>query len=96
MSVSSTPTRQPLSALIGLELDLGPADALEFDVDGRLVTVRGTDSGVTVVSADGRAVVIRPQLDGAFVVTGAMSTHNPSRPATREDAIRIALGRLGQ
>jgi hypothetical protein len=97
MTISPTPTRQtsPIAAaLIDLELDLAPGDTLDFEVDGRRVTVRGTDSGVIVVSSAGHAVVIRPEPRGMFVVTGALRTHNPSEPVSREGSIRIALDRL--
>lgn len=90
----STPALQTLPDLLSHDLDVPAGETLSFDIDGRVVTLHGADSGVIVLSAHGNAVVVRPQPDGRFVVTGALAHHHRSEPLAREDAITLAVSRL--
>jgi hypothetical protein len=96
MRSSSTPIRQTLSDLLSHDLDLMPGESREFDIGTQVVKLDGTDSGVTVISADHRAAVLRRQTDGRYVVTGVKAGHHPSEPLSSEDAIRAALRRLAR
>lgn len=94
MQPSSTPARQTSPGLLSQDLDLEKGETREFDVDGRVVTIHGTGTDVTVISSQGKAVVIRRQPGDRFIVTGASAHHHPSGPLGREDAITLAVTRL--
>jgi hypothetical protein len=94
MLASSTPVPQKLPTLLSHDLKLAPGETLNFEIDGRVVTVHGTASDVAVISSDGNAVVVRPQPGDRFIVTGASVHHGPSELLAREDAIALAVRRL--
>jgi hypothetical protein len=95
MSTSPDLTRPIPQDLLDQEHALLPGQLADFVVDGRAVRLQRTDAGLVVVSVDRHAVVIRPQSDTEYIVTGAAETHHPSRPVDFEGALRIALERLG-
>jgi len=95
MSTSPELARPISQELLAQEYTLAPELPQDFELEGRNIRLQRTEAGLTVVSENRRAVVIRPVSDGLYVVTGALATHNPSESENFEGAVRIAVGRLG-
>jgi len=92
-------TQNPLAAKKGHERIRGtsglqPGHSRSFEIDGRDIVVQRTNDGLTVVSEDHHAVIIRARHDGLFVVTGVTETAHRSEPCAYEEAIDLALQRL--
>jgi hypothetical protein len=94
MLSSSDTAPQNAPELLPQGLTLAAGETRDYEIDGRVVTVHGTDTEVAVLSSQGKAVVIRRQPGDRYLVTGASAHHHASEPLAREDAISLAVRRL--
>lgn len=94
MNEQISPTPETLQGAIRDPDALLSGQSREFDVEGSSVVVQRTPEGLSVVSENHRAVVIRPVADGRYVVTGATETARRSGSLSYGDAVDLALQRL--
>ncbi|GAA4190853.1 hypothetical protein GCM10022288_20800 [Gryllotalpicola kribbensis] len=73
---------------------LTPGRPREFTIADRAISAERTAEGITVISENHYAVVIRPTEDGQYIVTGASETTHRSQPGSYGEAVQTALDRL--